>query len=618
MQKQRLFLFWFTLLSLLPFEGRADVTTDEPLQAYFTTDRAYTSYYTQNFDSKEELAGWTVGKGWKLANKKFSAVDANDKYSIAIGYNDGDGTSSLVSPAIEVRENSVLEFYAYFQAILLYFGKWQLNAVDTKTGESTTLFDAFSWAQDNAYTGPNWNKFELPLNGFAGKSMKFELVYLFGGEDLAIDGFCLKTADAAAEEAIHLFEGESISFVDMSTGSPDNILWTFEGGTPATSTVANPIVTYNQAGTYSVTLTAYKDGKESTVKRNDFVVVTQKVPTAIIGLPEEGYMSPFVGVFIPTNVPVTFRDLSTGNPTSWLWKFQNTDVEESKEQNPTVTYIKKSTTSVGLIAANNAGSSNDILQYAIQAGGAQYVWNISPDENQNIDKVSLGWYGNYAGSNWLGIDRFAERYQTPLADATIDSVAVFFATTTTVSPDAEITLSVNSVSDNGQPGNELASTSLKASELKYDDKNVVATIFKFSETVNIDKGQEFFITIGPFPNATMEESPYTSDDIAIYCVRRGEGKKNTAWQYLEDQDDYGQGLGTYQWFENTDDPLSMAIAPVITYDKPGTDGMTLPTIADKVPVAYYNLGGQRISKPQSGIYIVRYSDGSSEKRTVRN
>ena len=109
-----------------------------------------------------------------------------------------------------------------------------------------------------------------------------------------------------------------------------------------------------------------------------------------------------------------------------------TDITSSTEQNPTVTYLDKGRFSVGLTAKNAAGQSNDVLTYAVQAGGAQYVWNISTEENTNLSKIALGWYGNYAGSNWLGMRRFAELYKAPLADATIDSVAVYFASNATV------------------------------------------------------------------------------------------------------------------------------------------------------------------------------------------
>lgn len=595
----------------------AKYVINEPLKADFTTDRAFTAFYDQEFDSEEGMADWTVGEGWELANRNFKSVKADDVSSVSIAYDaQNNGTSQLTSPEFTIEEGSNVEFYAYFQAPFLIYGKWTFDVIDTENNETTTLLNAFDWAQGNGYTGPNWNKFSYSLAAFTGKKVKFEFNYPFGGENLAIDGFRLTKEDASAAETIHIFEGESIQFVSLAKGSPDATEWKFPGSASETSTDPNPTVTYNKAGTYDVSLTVRRGNESDVMERKGFVVVAQKAPTALIGLPEEGYESPWVGVFVPTNVPVTFRDLSTGNPTEWNWVFQYADKETSNEQNPTVTFVKKGTVSVGLTAKNAAGQSNDVLQYAIQAGGSQYVWNISSEENSNLKKVELGWFGSYAGSNWLGLDRFAEKYKAPLADATINEVAVYFASVTSINPDYEVRLTLNAVGENGEPGEELASTSVKASDLKYSDDDYLATTFAFAEPVSMEKGKEFFVVVGPFPNGTMEESPYTSDDISIFCLRRNAGMKTTAWQLVEDTDENNNGLGTYTWFANTDDPTSIAIAPCVTYKDTGTSiGVTTPaTDAEATVTAVYSISGQRVNAPvRGGMYIMRYSDGTCRK-----
>ena len=595
----------------------AKYVINEPLKADFTTDRAFTAFYDQEFDSEEGMADWTVGEGWELANRNFKSVKADDVSSVSIAYDaQNNGTSQLTSPEFTIEEGSNVEFYAYFQAPFLIYGKWTFDVIDTESNETTTLLNAFDWAQDNGYTGPNWNKFSYSLAAFTGKKVKFEFNYPFGGENLAIDGFRLTKEDASAAETIHIFEGESIQFVSLAKGSPDATEWKFPGSASETSTDPNPTVTYNKAGTYDVSLTVRRGNESDVMERKGFVVVAQKAPTALIGLPEEGYESPWVGVFVPTDVPVTSRDLSTGNPTEWNWVFQYADKETSNEQNPTVTFVKKGTVSVGLTAKNAAGQSNDVLQYAIQAGGSQYVWNISSEENSNLKKVELGWFGSYAGSNWLGLDRFAEKYKAPLADATINEVAVYFASVTSINPDYEVRLTLNAVGENGEPGEELASTSVKASDLKYSDDDYLATTFTFAEPVSMEKGKEFFVVVGPFPNGTMEESPYTSDDISIFCLRRNAGMKTTAWQLVEDTDENNNGLGTYTWFANTDDPTSMAIAPCVTYKDTATSiGVTTPaTDAEATVTAVYSISGQRVNAPvRGGMYIMRYSDGTCRK-----
>ena len=613
-----------TTLKAVVLEGKeysdvveAKYVINEPLKADFTTDRAFTAFYNQEFDSEEGMADWTVGEGWELANRNFKSVKADDVSSVSIAYDaQNNGTSQLTSPEFTIEEGSNVEFYAYFQAPFLIYGKWTFDVIDTENNETTTLLNAFDWAQDNGYTGPNWNKFSFSLAAFTGKKVKFEFNYPFGGENLAIDGFRLTKEDASAAETIHIFEGEKIQFVSLAKGSPDATEWKFPGSASETSTDPNPTVTYNKAGTYDVSLTVRRGNESDVMERKGFVVVAQKAPTALIGLPEEGYESPWVGVFVPTDVPVTFRDLSTGNPTEWNWVFQYADKETSNEQNPTVTFVKKGTVSVGLTAKNAAGQSNDVLQYAIQAGGSQYVWNISSEENSNLKKVELGWFGSYAGSNWLGLDRFAEKYKAPLADATINEVAVYFASVTSINPDYEVRLTLNAVGENGEPGEELASTSVKASDLKYSDDDYLATTFTFAEPVSMEKGKEFFVVVGPFPNGTMEESPYTSDDISIFCLRRNAGMKTTAWQLVEDTDEDNNGLGTYTWFANTDDPTSIAIAPCVTYKDTATSiGVTTPaTDAAAVVTAVYSISGQRVNAPvRGGMYIMRYSDGTCRK-----
>ena len=130
----------------------AQFVINEPLEADFTTDRAATAYYDQGFDSAEEMNDWTADNGWNLVNKKFSSIKADDAYSIAISYNAQEtGNAELTSPELTIEEGSNVEFYAYFQAPYLIFGKWTFNIIDTETNESATLLNAFDWEIGRAH-----------------------------------------------------------------------------------------------------------------------------------------------------------------------------------------------------------------------------------------------------------------------------------------------------------------------------------------------------------------------------------------------------------------------------------------------------------------------------------
>jgi uncharacterized membrane protein len=66
----------------------------------------------------------------------------------------------------------------------------------------------------------------------------------------------------------------NVSFSDTSTGSPTSWSWIFgDTGASNTSTSQNPWHTYTVNGTYSVTLTVFNAGGNSTVTRSGYISV---------------------------------------------------------------------------------------------------------------------------------------------------------------------------------------------------------------------------------------------------------------------------------------------------------------------------------------------------------
>ena len=581
----------------------------QELTAAFGASEAMVPYYEQGWDSQEEFDTWTYtstsSSTWKLGNpsKSFSTIDSNSTSSMILTYANGQNEVAT-SPSIEIRDGSQLEFYCYASGIYLVYGAWKLYAI--VDGSSTLLIDQFLWAQDQGYDGPSWEKFTVDLASYAGKSVQFSFVYQGDyGEDEAIDGFKVLQAAAGDDATINIKEGESVHFMDMSTGNPSTWSWTFEGGTPATSNEQNPVVTYDKAGSYAVTLTVGNGSTTATTTREAYVNVSGEAPVANIGLPDGAYLSPWVMMFVPTNVPLTFKDASTGNPTQWSWTFQGTDVTSSTEQNPTVTYTQEGSYGIKLEVANDLGSNVfETVNTAIQAGGEQEIWNIAPEENSDLTLIEMGWYGNYAGTNWLGMGEFAEHYDAPLTDATISKVNIYFGKVTAASADADIVVKIAAAGEDGMPGEILGSTSLKASELAFDASTVNATEFVFDSPVVIKAGTEFFAVVGPFPNEN-------GDDIAILLCRRDEGEKCTAYQFVYDEDENHNFLETGTWYQNVDDPMSMCIAPVLKFDAT-TAINTVQASKEAVSHTYYNIAGVASDKPFKGINIVvtHYSDGT--------
>jgi len=63
----------------------------------------------------------------------------------------------------------------------------------------------------------------------------------------------LPVADFEADTN-HIRMGESIHFTDLTANNPTNWAWVFEGGTPASSSLQNPVILYEEPGIYDVTL----------------------------------------------------------------------------------------------------------------------------------------------------------------------------------------------------------------------------------------------------------------------------------------------------------------------------------------------------------------------------
>ena len=65
-----------------------------------------------------------------------------------------------------------------------------------------------------------------------------------------------------------------VQFFDLSTNDPTSWNWTFEGGTPSTSAIQNPVITYSTPGTYAVSLTAANSTGNNTKAKDDYIIVS--------------------------------------------------------------------------------------------------------------------------------------------------------------------------------------------------------------------------------------------------------------------------------------------------------------------------------------------------------
>ncbi len=86
----------------------------------------------------------------------------------------------------------------------------------------------------------------------------------------------IPTPDFRADKDLVLRDG-TVRFTDLSTNFPDSWQWTFEGGSPSTSTERNPIVTYATEGIFRVSLTVGNSiGTAEPLVKEGFITVSSE------------------------------------------------------------------------------------------------------------------------------------------------------------------------------------------------------------------------------------------------------------------------------------------------------------------------------------------------------
>ncbi len=104
--------------------------------------------------------------------------------------------------------------------------------------------------------------------------------------------------------------GESITYSNLSTNAT-SFKWSFEGGSPATSTLANPTILYSTPGNYDVELIVNSAGGADTLIKTDNITVNE-IPVASFSIPDTTCMS--------QSTAITFDGVAPAN-SDYVWNF---------------------------------------------------------------------------------------------------------------------------------------------------------------------------------------------------------------------------------------------------------------------------------------------------------
>ncbi len=190
-----------------------------------------------------------------------------------------------------------------------------------------------------------------------------------GGSDTKTkEGYITVSSSGSGPKAAFTVDRQSgpkpltVQFTDTSTGNPT--MWSWDFGDGGISMVASPSYTYQEAGVYTVSLTASNTAGSDTKTETDFISVTGDIPPPV---------AMFEATPLSGSAPLTvqFTDLSIGPPTSYAWDFG--DGGTSTEANPGHVYTSGGTYTVRLTVKNTGGSHTMTRENYITVGGSGIV-----------------------------------------------------------------------------------------------------------------------------------------------------------------------------------------------------------------------------------------------------
>ena len=200
-----------------------------------------------------------------------------------------------------------------------------------------------------------------------------------------------------APDGMDVTQGNSITFA----GNEDAVSWewTFEGGTPETSTEQNPTVTYEEPGTYSVSLTTSNGICESNSTIEGAVTVYPPISASILA----------DVTTICSQSEVHFAATGIG-VTEYHWEFEGGSPATSAEQMPAVEYAEAGTYSVTLIVTNPVDSDTIVMENYIEVVPRVYTALIGVPEGEfatvgdivtfeNVSENATSWQWTFEGGN---------------------------------------------------------------------------------------------------------------------------------------------------------------------------------------------------------------------------
>ena len=306
--------------------------------------------------------------------------------------------ADFVASATRITEGETITFTNLSQNAGAYL--WTFNGGNPITSSDEN--PSVTYAEAGTYTvtlRAAASTVELLTNAVTETKENYIIVTAPSGSDIDVDF----EADQTTVQV-----GTTVHFTSHCSSNASAFSWTFDGGDPATSTNANPSVTYNTPGVYDVSLRAgssnimiYVNGVTET--KRGYITVTEgpvEPPQ-----PDEVVADFVVPSTLPAGQPITMQNRSQ-NATSYFWSFEGATPATSTEENPTITYSRAGNFAITLFVTNGTNSDTKTVNVNVMdvasADFAADNTTISAGESVTFTNLSVNastYYWTFTGGN---------------------------------------------------------------------------------------------------------------------------------------------------------------------------------------------------------------------------
>lgn len=225
---------------------------------------------------ENDQAGEITGILFEFAYAKGGDTDIDFAVWDNTGTGDSPGTiiesrNLSLSTIIDQVNNQQMTYIEFDPPIVLQTSFYAGVILPQNSGDTLALWTNTDGDLQPGIAWEQWSDGDwYPMSSMStwGLDLSLAIYPILNREDLPLTaGF---TADQTQVQV-----GGTVQFSDNSTGNPISWEWVFEGGLPESSTDQNPVIAYNQIGSFDVSLTV-SDGQETHTKTiESFITVAE-------------------------------------------------------------------------------------------------------------------------------------------------------------------------------------------------------------------------------------------------------------------------------------------------------------------------------------------------------